>query len=263
MRLGKVWLEAEGLADALAGQIVPAHLSGDQPQQTQRIDILRVHLQDLPVQTLRLLQCPRLMVLHGQRQRLGNARHACPPVLSHPMVQWLHHTTIASGKAPDASVCIQPASAAVPAYHPTRFTFRFASRSGCAIPPRCAGRPRPNRPVGAGGRGDDGDTTGCPRARRSQRQSAANGRASHTGPPRAPARCGTEVHEEISRSTFFSTAAVSLNVSSRCPSSKRGNAAGSPTVRRRGPSAGSPAAPPAPAPASRSAAAEWNAGDRL
>ena len=56
--LGKVRLQANGLANALAGQIVSAHLFGKQPQQMQRIDMLRVHLKDLPVQTLRLLGAP-------------------------------------------------------------------------------------------------------------------------------------------------------------------------------------------------------------
>ena len=60
----------------------------------------------------------------------------------------------------------------------------------------------------------------------SQRQSGANGRATQTGTPSAPARWAMAVSEVMTRSRFFMTAAVSMKApvvsSSRLPRSVTG-----------------------------------------
>ena len=48
-----------------------------------------------------------------------------------------------------------------------------------------------------------------------QRQSGENGNRIHTGLPRAPARCATDVSTEITRSRHAITAAVSVKSASR------------------------------------------------
>ena len=126
----------------------------------------------------------RLVVLQRQRQRLGNARHAYPPVLLNPMFPMAAPYQESERKGTRCIRRHQVSAGRYPAHHHTRFTLRFDSRSARAIRPRCAGRPRPNRRAGSGGTGDEADTTGCPRAR------AASASRRRTAGPATPARPG-------------------------------------------------------------------------
>ena len=47
------------------------------PSRVPRPDMLGIYLQDLTVELFRLRQAPRLMVLHGQVERLSNREHEC------------------------------------------------------------------------------------------------------------------------------------------------------------------------------------------
>lgn len=74
--LGEVWPQTQGRAYVFDGEIVVAQLIGDQAEQVHGINVLRFHLQDLPIKLLRLLQIARLMLLHGQRHRVRHGEHA-------------------------------------------------------------------------------------------------------------------------------------------------------------------------------------------
>jgi hypothetical protein len=59
-------LEPDGLADQIDGVVIPAALVDDHAEQVQGIDMLRVNLEDLTVEPLRLWEVARLMSLHGK-----------------------------------------------------------------------------------------------------------------------------------------------------------------------------------------------------
>ena len=70
MRRRKCWPNTKSRPDVLDGQIVSAHLKCDHSEQMQGVGMAGLRLQDLPVKLLRLAQVTRLMLFHGQAQRL-------------------------------------------------------------------------------------------------------------------------------------------------------------------------------------------------
>ena len=69
------WPYPDRLADVPDRQVVPAQASSNHAQQVQGIRMVGVHLQDLPVNRLGLLQLARLMILHCHSQSFGNSCH--------------------------------------------------------------------------------------------------------------------------------------------------------------------------------------------
>ncbi len=72
-RFGRLY--PDRLVDVLDRQVVLAHLTGNHPQQMKSISMFGVHLQNLPVNHLSLLQFARLVVLHRHSQDFGNGCH--------------------------------------------------------------------------------------------------------------------------------------------------------------------------------------------
>ena len=60
-------VQADGASNILDGNLVLAHLLGDDSQQMPRIGKIRLDLQNLPIDLLGNLESPRLMVLDGDR----------------------------------------------------------------------------------------------------------------------------------------------------------------------------------------------------
>jgi hypothetical protein len=60
---------------------VPANLSRNHPEQTPRIDILGIHLQDLAVKLLCLLELACLVVPYSEIKRLGQGGQGLFPFL--------------------------------------------------------------------------------------------------------------------------------------------------------------------------------------
>ena len=72
-RIGRPY--PDRLTDVLDRQVILAHLTGNHPQQMQSISMVGVHLQNLPVNRLGLLQIARLVVLQCHSQSFGNSCH--------------------------------------------------------------------------------------------------------------------------------------------------------------------------------------------
>ena len=56
-------IQTDSLANHLYGEVMAAHLMGDDSEQVERVGMLRCHREDLPVKRLRLRQPSGLMVL--------------------------------------------------------------------------------------------------------------------------------------------------------------------------------------------------------
>ena len=79
-----VRLNADGLANPLHGKIIPAHLVSDDAQVVQRVGMLWIRRQDLPVKRLRFRQPPRPVALKRQVECFWD-RHrgdASPPLIT-------------------------------------------------------------------------------------------------------------------------------------------------------------------------------------
>ena len=75
MKDGRTAVEPDRPADILDGHLVAAQLVGDQAQKVQRIGLIGLPGQNLPVHLLRLGQATGLVKLHGKRQGFGKRGH--------------------------------------------------------------------------------------------------------------------------------------------------------------------------------------------
>lgn len=65
-----VGVQSDGLADHRHRNVVPAYLMRDESQQVERIRVLRLHREDLPVNRLSIPQPPGPMMLERKFKRL-------------------------------------------------------------------------------------------------------------------------------------------------------------------------------------------------
>ncbi len=75
MRFGKAGVEAHGPAQVLDGFLAPPKLVAGQAQVMQRIHMLGILGQNLPIEVLGLMNLPRALILEGRLEDLGNRGH--------------------------------------------------------------------------------------------------------------------------------------------------------------------------------------------
>ena len=75
MEDGRTALQRDRPFDVLDGNLVLAHLVGNHAQKMERVGMIRLGRENLPIDLLGGLQPPALMVLDGNRQGFGNGCH--------------------------------------------------------------------------------------------------------------------------------------------------------------------------------------------
>ncbi len=89
MEEGHAALQGDRPLNVLDGKVVLARLESDQPQKMNGVGMIRLHLQDLPIDLLGRLQPAALMVPDRNRQCLGNRCHGA--------LLWRHDLPAAMG----------------------------------------------------------------------------------------------------------------------------------------------------------------------
>ncbi len=75
MRFGKAGVEAHGAAQVQSGFLAPPKLVAGESQVMQRINMLGILGQNLPIEVLGLMNLPRALILEGRLEDLRNRGH--------------------------------------------------------------------------------------------------------------------------------------------------------------------------------------------
>ena len=77
MKSGLDAIQPDGPLNGFDGDLMLAHLQSHHAEKMERVGLIRLDRENLPIDLLRSLQAARLMVLESNRQCFGNCRHCC------------------------------------------------------------------------------------------------------------------------------------------------------------------------------------------